>query len=340
MGKKIIVASLILLVSFGASIGYVGAQTTSTIPVPTAGLTPLSPLYFLNQWSEAVQRFFTFGQEARVKLELVLAAERIAELRTVLENKGFSDPNVQTLEQNIHTSIKYATGVLDTKKSAGEDVSSLAKIVNNGVKENNEFLKETLKLHSESLFQEMDSLLSDLKEAERMSDNAKIAEITKEINSLQQVKNELDKNEKENEKELEKAHKDARDAMDAQEGADDIISETVGDVEEMLTEAKKEGITLDADAVASAEALIEAIRTAYASGQYDVAKKKSELLYTLKKSLKTQFESQKEFKDSEKENNQMEKEGINEKSLKNREEEIKNDLENIREQEKDLNENN
>ena len=58
------------------------------VVLPNAGLTPESSFYFLDRWGEALQRFFTFNPESKARLEITFAAERIAEIKVILETKG------------------------------------------------------------------------------------------------------------------------------------------------------------------------------------------------------------------------------------------------------------
>jgi hypothetical protein len=62
--------------------------------LPSAGLTPESPFYFLDEFTEILQEFFTFDREGKVRLQVGFTAERASELRVML---GKDQPNVQAV---------------------------------------------------------------------------------------------------------------------------------------------------------------------------------------------------------------------------------------------------
>lgn len=78
---KFVLVSL-LLVPFLAF-----AQSSQTT-LPSAGLTPESSFYFLDRLGENLRHFFTFNPEAKARLQISFAAERIAEIIVILETKG------------------------------------------------------------------------------------------------------------------------------------------------------------------------------------------------------------------------------------------------------------
>ena len=100
--------SLLIISVFLFSLGTgVLAQKTE---LPSPGLTPDSPFYFLERISEAIGTFFTFGDLKKAERYATLAAERLAEVQAVVE-KGkpeFAEKTLQRYENQLNNSIARA----------------------------------------------------------------------------------------------------------------------------------------------------------------------------------------------------------------------------------------
>ncbi|MFC1663700.1 DUF5667 domain-containing protein [Patescibacteria group bacterium] len=105
MKTKILVSfiGLSLLISFN----FVQAQE---IELPDPGLTPDSPLYFLETIIEEIGTFFTFGDLKKAERHAALAAERLAEAQ-VIAGKGKPELTEKTLaryEMQLQNSMARA----------------------------------------------------------------------------------------------------------------------------------------------------------------------------------------------------------------------------------------
>lgn len=67
--------------------GTAFAQEAVELPAP--GITPDSPLYFLDELAEQVALTFTFSEEARVQKALQYAEERLAEMNSMVARNDF-----------------------------------------------------------------------------------------------------------------------------------------------------------------------------------------------------------------------------------------------------------
>ncbi len=121
MFKKITLISLSLLLTF-TLVGNVGAQFDW---LPRAGITPDSPLYFLDKMGEKIGMFFAFRAESKVKKALKYAEERLAEAREIAE-KGKTE-EVKGTTQNYEEYLSLAQDKIEEIKQKGrsvEDISS------------------------------------------------------------------------------------------------------------------------------------------------------------------------------------------------------------------------
>jgi len=104
--KKIVLITILsfLLFSFGIQ---VFAQDTE---LPSPGLLPDSPFYFLEIIAEGIGTFFTFGDLKKAERYAALAAERLAETQAMVE-KGkpeFVEKTLERYENQLNNSIARA----------------------------------------------------------------------------------------------------------------------------------------------------------------------------------------------------------------------------------------
>ena len=104
--KKIVLITILsfLLLSYGIQ---VSAQEAD---LPSPGLLPDSPFYFLEMIAEEIGTFFTFGDLKKAERYAVLAAERLAEVKAVVE-KGkpeFAEKTLARYENQLNNSIALA----------------------------------------------------------------------------------------------------------------------------------------------------------------------------------------------------------------------------------------
>ncbi len=104
--KRIVLIIILsfLLLSFGTQIS---AQETD---LPSPGLLPDSPFYFLEIIAEEIGNFFTFGDLKKAERYAALAAERLAEVQAVVE-KGkpeFVERTLERYENQLNNSMARA----------------------------------------------------------------------------------------------------------------------------------------------------------------------------------------------------------------------------------------
>lgn len=93
MKKLLVLLSLLFIFTLAPS---VFAQTDTELPSP--GLLPDSPMYFLKPLSEKVRGLFVFGEDSKALYSLTLADKRLSEAKA-LSDKGKNDLASTTAEQ-------------------------------------------------------------------------------------------------------------------------------------------------------------------------------------------------------------------------------------------------
>ena len=121
--KKIVLITILsfLLLSFGIQIF---AQDTE---LPSPGLLPDSPFYFLETVAEWIGTFFTFGDLKKAERYAALAAERLSEVQAVVE-KGkpeFAEKTLQRYENQLNNSIARA----EKAQAKGENIERVMEVI-------------------------------------------------------------------------------------------------------------------------------------------------------------------------------------------------------------------
>src|SRR3989344_1390098 len=81
--------------------------------LPSAGLTPESSFYFLDRLGENLRQFFTFNPEAKAKLQIEFAGERIAEIKVIVEEKGVNAKGLAIAQSLLQANVAYAAEIIN-----------------------------------------------------------------------------------------------------------------------------------------------------------------------------------------------------------------------------------
>jgi len=123
---KKITLLITLLILAGLTVG-VSAQETE---LPDPGLTPDSPFYFLERVMEEIGSFFTFGDLNKAERHTVLAAERLAEAKAVVEKEKpeFVEKTLARYENQLNKGIAMAEKAMEEDEDTEKATEVLAKV--------------------------------------------------------------------------------------------------------------------------------------------------------------------------------------------------------------------
>jgi hypothetical protein len=122
MLKKI---TLFLLMAFFVSGAVVYAQAEEELPSP--GITPDNPFYFLKTFVEDVGTFFTFGDAAKAERYAKLAQKRIAEVKAMAD-KGKPEKAEKALNR-YQLQLEKALARAEKAKARGKDITQVTERV-------------------------------------------------------------------------------------------------------------------------------------------------------------------------------------------------------------------
>lgn len=250
--KKIFISGTFTLVAlFAFASGAAFAQGTQA-NLPSAGLTPESSFYFLDRLGENLRQFFTFNPEAKAKLQIEFAGERIAEIKVMVEKKGVHAKGLAIAESLLQANVAYVAEIVSEEKTSGKDVAALAKTLNDEFDARDKLLEQTFKDAKAQLKAQRKEIKTNLlAEARRVGDTAQITvleaqlkDIDGQIETLEQKKDQLEnslQNEQKNiEKEMSKddqkkeelVQKEEQEAVEAEEAKEADKPEEVDEPKE------------------------------------------------------------------------------------------------------------
>lgn len=182
--KKSFIATMFIVVSLfvGGTVFAQGQQVT----IPLAGLTPDSPFYFLDRLGENLRQFFTFNPGAKAKLQIEFAGERIAEIKVMVEKKGDETKGIDKAKALLLGNVAYAAEIVNQEKASGKDVARLAKDIDEQFDSRDALLVQTFLNAREKLAAQHKEIKDKLlKDAQAAGDTAKVAELTQQMNDIQ-----------------------------------------------------------------------------------------------------------------------------------------------------------
>jgi hypothetical protein len=262
------IKTIILSLLFVPLLAFAQGEAT----LPSAGLTPESPFYFVDKLGEALREFFTFSQEGKAHLQLAFAAERVAEIKIVLETKGVEAEGLAVAEARLREHLGDAAEIVVKQKGKGKDVSKLAKKLDDDFNETKSALKQSFKEQERALKKQEDGLKRALRVAHRAGNTTEAEAIAQELSQVQAQLELLELREEELEDGLEAEEEKLEEEMEASEKAEEAIREAREERQGVIEEAKEKGITLPTNAFAQFDGLLSQAQSAFDAGNYEEAK--------------------------------------------------------------------
>ena len=240
--------------------------------LPNAGLTPESPFYFLDKFGETLREFFTFNPEGKARLQIVFAAERVAEVKVILETKGVETKGLAVAQSRLQANLARAATIVADEKSKGKDVSALAKELDDDFDGPKSALKETFKAEKRALEAKEKELKTKIREARQAGDPAQVEALIQELGEAKAQKELLELKEEEQEEALEAEEEKLEEEMEAKEEAEKAIQEAEEEKQEVLDEAAEEEVVVPAGAFDKFDGLLAQAKELFGKENYQGAK--------------------------------------------------------------------
>lgn len=230
------------------------ALAQANLDLPKAGFTPESNFYFLDKLGETLREFFTFNKEAKARLQITFAAERIAEIKVILETKGVEAKGLEVAQSRLQAHIAKAANIVEKEKQKGRDISKLAGEIVDNFHIQRKAAKQAFDDAKQKFFTKKRELHNQLLAAIEAGNTVEQERIRAELAAIEAAKDEAEAKKDatiavlENEKdrlqdELEEKKRQEDEARDALEEAEDEkkeVEEKQRELEEKLKEEQKE----------------------------------------------------------------------------------------------------
>jgi len=244
----------------------------SSFVLPKAGITPLNPFYFLDKLGESLRDFFTFNKVAKAKLQIIFAAERIAEIKVILETKGVEAKGLAIAENRLKSHIESAAKVIESEKEKGKNVSSLAKELDDEVEISKSVLPSVFKEKKDELKNKEEELKNKIVEARKTDDKVEAEKLNKELELIKMERRLLNSYEKEQKEALEEGQAKIEREMDKKDEAMKAITKAEEEKQEILDEAKEEEIILPLEGFLKFDDMLKQSKELFAKGNFEGAK--------------------------------------------------------------------
>lgn len=243
----------------------------NAVELPDPGITAESPFYFLDRFGEAVREFFTFSPEGKARLQLAFTAERIAEIKIILETKGVQARGLEVAHSRLLAHLANAASILDDQRTAGKDVSSLASDLDDEFDAQKAALKLAFDEEKQVLKAEENELKAKIREARRAGNTAEVEALMLQLAEVKAQKDLLEQEEEEQEEALEREEERIEEEMDAKAEAEKAIREAEEEKEEVIEEAVEEGVTIPPEAFNAFDHHIAEAKEALTAGKFEEA---------------------------------------------------------------------
>jgi len=170
----------------------IGGSVKAQSVLPTPGLTPASPFYFMDRFGEWLREIITFNPESKIKLQMELAAERVAEVKVLLEIRGVEAKGLEVAQARLQKHIAKITDIIESEKQIGKDVSDLASGVVDNFRIHKKEIKDAFKNAKDDYLIKKKQLQEELRIAIQSKDSAAEENIRQALDEIEEAKEEAE----------------------------------------------------------------------------------------------------------------------------------------------------
>ena len=270
--------------------------------LPQAGFTPESPLYFLDRLGETVREFLTVNRDAKARLQITFAAERVAEIKIILEERGVDAPGLEVASSRLQENLAKVSSIVADKKAKGEDVSALAKELDDEFETPKAALEQAFKEHKNTLKAQEKDLREKLGAAREAGDAAEVDSLVQQLEKVKADRKLLESEKDAQEKALHAEESKIEKEMERKTEAEKAIADALREKQEKLAEATAGSVQVPVDALVKFDRLLAQAKELFGRENYLGAKQLAE---QAEESLEEIDEAIEETEQAEDEENEM-----------------------------------
>ncbi len=265
---------------------------------------PGDPLYPIKTFTENIRYSLSVSPEAKARINLGFANERVGEIKQLLEKKGVEPQGLDIALLRLSENIQRAAEIVREEKDTGKDVSGFAKDTHNSIKQYQENLKRTFEEQDDVLEAEKHDLKTKIEDAGKNNDAAQKETLKKALEGVKLQKKLLESKKEESEKsiklQMESVKKELKDEEKKNETIKDLqekINELKKEIAELTDEVAKENIIIPPEILVALNTFIVKTETAFDRGDYPSAEQYSGEAENAFKSLEALIEQAEEAGD-------------------------------------------
>lgn len=228
----------VLIIGILSLFGGVALAQSEQVTLPSAGITPESPFYFLDRLGENLREFFTFNSVAKAKLQIKFAGERIAEINVMVEKKGPKAKGIDKAKLLLVANVAHAAEIIKEEKASGKDITKLAKDIDNQFDEQEKLLTKSFQDARKKLKEDRLALIQSL--VDQAGDATLVASLKQQIEDLKDQDKELKDEKNSIKKSLHEEKKKIEDELDDEDKNIDEQEQIKEDEQEEADEAEIE----------------------------------------------------------------------------------------------------
>ena len=219
----------------------------------------------------------SFKTESRARLALKHAEERVSEIKAVIDDKGIGSSEVKKTEQDFKDNLTLAASLVTEEKAKGNDVSALAKEIDDKFENSKDLLREVYHGHKNDLKSSENDLQNRLKEAVKKGDTPLSIAIEAEIKKITDEVARVDEGEKSVDTNLDQEKNHLENVLGAQQSAESHIANAERARAQVVQQAEARGVATTTasfiDTLSLFDKLLAGAKTAFAAGGFETAKK-------------------------------------------------------------------
>lgn len=180
-------APLVILVV----VAVIGVSGTATVAVSQDSV-PKDALYPVKTLTENIRLATALSPENKASLQVALAAERVEEIKVMVETKGIDAPGLEVAQTRMESHTAEAAEIVEQEKQKGKDVSKLAGEIVDKFHLQRKEVKAVFENAKQEFFTKKKQLHEQLLTAIKAGDTALVEEIRSELIQIEAAKDEAE----------------------------------------------------------------------------------------------------------------------------------------------------
>lgn len=199
---------------------------------------PGDALYPVKLLTEDVRFTFAGSNESKAKLHISFAAERISEIKTILQKKGANAEGLDVARARLQHNASIAKEILDREEKEGRNVSELAKEINHEFSDQKRDLQESYQSKEDSLKSEERDIKEKIRSARKEEDGAKLEALNNDLDAIKDEKSDLVSRRNEMIRAIQESKKEVKQKMQESERIEEDKKDLAEEINKVLQEKK------------------------------------------------------------------------------------------------------